>query len=83
MIAAIYARLLLAGLCLLTLATAASAEGAWMLWMMSPVALGFHWDLLHAGALHGGVAPASSGSREAGAQGDRGRTRRVVRRNGC
>jgi len=34
MIAAIYARLLLAGLCLLTLATAASAEGAWTLWMM-------------------------------------------------
>ena len=35
MIAASYARLLLAGLCQLTLATSDSAEGAWVAWVHS------------------------------------------------
>src|SRR5260370_1070897 len=47
------------------------------------VALGFRWYLLRAGAVHGGAAPASSGSRKAAAQGHRRRGRWVVPRNRC
>src|SRR5689334_16990214 len=82
MIAPICSRIILAAVCLLALATSASAaldavdDGRL-------VALGFRWYLLHAGAVHGGAAPASSGSRDAGAQGHRRRAGWVVRRNGC
>ena len=76
--------IVVAALCLLTLATSASAEGAWTLWMMGASS---PWDSVATfptreqcvEALH----QPSAGSREAGAQGDRRRTRRIVRGNRC
>jgi hypothetical protein len=74
--------ILLARIYLLVIATSASAEGTWKLWMMGASS---PWDSVGTFPARAQCVEAmhkeAQANREAGAQGDRGRIRRVIRRN--
>jgi hypothetical protein len=67
-------------LSLLALATSASAEGAWTLWMMGASS---PWDSVGTFATRELCMEALHQQAQAVEKLDRGLTRRVVRRNGC